>query len=123
MASDYRDGVRYTGLVDRLPDQSVLALAILALPVVAALGALPFRLPTWAAAFAGSPGCESWRTVSCVVVAGEAGVVPRDQTRDQDVAGRRERPGMDEARGVQWWETSNVEGDEGRRLRRRFGCS
>ncbi len=54
LASDYHDGVRYPGLVDRIPAQSVLALAIVVLLVVAALGALPFRLPTWTAACTGA---------------------------------------------------------------------
>ncbi len=53
-AAAYRDGLRYTGLIDRIPAQSVLALAIVALPVVAGLGMLPFRIPTWTAAVAGA---------------------------------------------------------------------
>jgi hypothetical protein len=54
MASEYRSGVRYTGLVDRIPAQSVLALAIVVLPIVAALGAASFRLPVWTAALSGA---------------------------------------------------------------------
>lgn len=50
MASEYRSGVRYTGLIDRIPAQSVLALTVIALPIVASLGALPLRLPVWTAA-------------------------------------------------------------------------
>lgn len=54
MAAEYRSGVRYTGLVDRIPAQSVLVLAVVALTIVAAFGGIRFRLPIWTAALTGA---------------------------------------------------------------------
>lgn len=50
MVRAYHDGMRYSGLVDRIPAQVVLGLAVVLLPVLAALGYLPSRLPVWTAA-------------------------------------------------------------------------
>lgn len=54
VAAANREGLTYVGAFDRVPAQSVLALAIVALPVAAGLGMLPLRLPTWTAAVAGA---------------------------------------------------------------------
>lgn len=58
VASDYWSGQRYTGVVDVISGQAGLAVALAALPLAAATGWLPVRLPMWTGATVGAGvGC------------------------------------------------------------------